>query len=257
MSNFSTGLRREGMAGLAKGLAILELFGANNERLTVSTAAQRTGITRAAARRCLLTLAALNYLSHDGKYFMPAPRLLRLGSAYLGGDALAAAAAPILDRLRDEIGESVSLAVADGDEILFVARSAAARVVSAAVKIGARWPMHCTAAGRVLLAARPDAGFETYLANAKFEKLTPKTVVDRDELRRVIEETRRRGYGAGDEEIEIGLRAVAVPVHSPAGMVVAAMTVSASSARMSILAMEQGIVPALRRAADRLLRSGG
>jgi IclR family pca regulon transcriptional regulator len=257
MSNFSTSLRREGMAGLAKGLAILELFGAKSERLTVSTAAERTGITRAAARRCLLTLAALNYLSHDGKYFTPAPRLLRLGSAYLGGDALAAAAAPILDRLRDEIGESVSLAVADGDEVLFVARSAAARVVSAAVRIGARWPMYCTAAGRVLLAARPESEFETYLANGRFEKLTPKTVVDRGGLRRVIEETRRRGYGAGDEEIEIGLRAVAVPVHSPAGVTVAAMAVSASSARMNIGAMEHDIVPALRQAADRLLRTGG
>jgi IclR family pca regulon transcriptional regulator len=257
MSNLSAGLRQEGMAGLAKGLAILELFGAHNGRLTVSTAAEQTGITRAAARRCLLTLAALNYLSHDGKYFTPAPRLLRLGSAYLGGDGLAAAAAPILDRLRDEIGESVSLAVADGDEILFVARSAATRVVSAAVKIGARWPMYCTAAGRVLLAARPDAEFEAYLANGRFERLTPKTVVDRDRLRRVIEETRRRGYGAGDEGVEIGLRAVAVPVYSPAGMVVAAMAVSAASARMTIGAMEQSIVPALRQAADRLLRSGG
>lgn len=257
MSNLSTGLRREGMAGLAKGLAILEVFGATNERLTVTTAAERTGVTRAAARRCLLTLVALNYLNHDGKYFTPAPRLLWLGSAYLGGDALAAAAAPVLDRLRDEIGESVSLAVADGDEILFVARSAATRVVSAAVKIGARWPMYCTAAGRVLLAARSDHEFETYLANARFQKLTPKTVVDCDELRRVIEETRRRGYGAGDEEIEIGLRAVAVPVHSPAGATVAAMAVSASSALMNIAAMEQDIVPALRRATDRLLRSGG
>lgn len=245
--------RQEGMAGLAKGLAILELFGPRNARITVAMAAERTGITRAAARRCLLTLTSLSYLDHDGKFFTPAPRLLRLGSAYLGGDTLAAAAGPILDRLRDEIGESVSLAVAEGDEALFVARSAAARVVSAAIKIGARWPLYCTAAGRVLLAARSDAEVEAYLARHSFEKRTDWTITDTAGLRQAIAQTREAGHAVSNEEIEIGLRAVAVPVRSPAGDVVATIAVSASSARMSIETMERDIVPALHQAAKMLV----
>jgi IclR family pca regulon transcriptional regulator len=245
--------RQEGMAGLAKGLAILELLGARNDRITVATAAERTGITRAAARRCLLTLTSLSYLHHDGKFFTPAPRLLRLGSAYLGGDTLAAAAAPILDRLRDEFGESVSLGVAEDDEVLFVARSATARVVSAAIRIGARWPLYCTAAGRVLLAARSDAQIDAYLARHNFEKRTRLTVTDAAGLRQMVERTRKAGHAVSDEELEIGLRAVAIPVHSPAGNVVAAMAVSASSARMSIETMERDIVPALHEAAKMLV----
>jgi IclR family pca regulon transcriptional regulator len=245
--------RQEGMAGLAKGLAILELLGARNARITVTTAAERTGITRAAARRCLLTLTSLSYLHHDGKFFTPAPRLLRLGSAYLGGDTLAAAAAPILDRLRDRFGESVSLAVAEDDEVLFIARSAAARVVSAAIKIGARWPLYCTATGRVLLAARPDAEIDAYLARHNFEKRTRWTVADAAGLRQVVERIRETGHAVSDEEVEIGLRAVAVPVRSPAGDVVASMAVSASSARMSIETMEREIVPALHDAAKMLV----
>jgi IclR family pca regulon transcriptional regulator len=241
------------MAGLAKGLAILELLGARNARLTVATAAERTGITRAAARRCLLTLMSLGYLHHDGKFFTPAPRLLRLGSAYLGGDTLAAAATPILDRLRDEFGEAVSLAVAEGDELLFVARSAAARVVSAAIRIGARWPLYCAAAGRILLAARSDAQIDAYLASHKFEKRTHLTVADAAGLRQVIARTRETGHAISDEELEIGLRAVAVPVRSSAGDIVAAMAVSASSARMSIETMERDIVPSLHDAARMLV----
>lgn len=244
--------RPEGMAGLAKGLAILELFGPRTGRLTAATAAQSTGITRAAARRCLLTLASLGYVEHDGKFFTPATRLLRLGCAYLEGDTLAAAAGSVLDRLRDDTGESVSLAVADDDEILFIARSAAPRLVSAAVRVGARAPMYCTAAGRVLLAARAAADVERYLGSRGFEKRTRRTVVDAGELRGVIAEARLRRYAVSDEEIEIGLRAVAVPVPASNGDVVAAMAISASSARMSLAKMERDMVPALHRAAATL-----
>lgn len=256
MSNVSTQARPDGMAGLAKGLKILELFGPANTRITVTSAAQHTGITRAAARRCLLTLTALNYVNHDGKYFTPAPRLLQLGSAYLGGDGLALAAAPVLDRLRDEIGESVSLGVVDGDDIRFIARSTAAHVVSAAIQIGARWPLYCTAAGRVVLAAWPRAQLDAYLARCLFTKFTGRTLTDAEAVRREIEETQRRGYSESDEELEIGLRAVAVPVRSGAGDVVAALAVSASSARITIAGMERDIVPALHRAASLMLRGG-
>jgi IclR family pca regulon transcriptional regulator len=237
------------MAGLAKGLAILELLGARKDRMTAAAAAQATGITRAAARRCLLTLVSLNYLAYDGKFFTPAPRLLRLGFAYLGSDTLAAAAEPILNRLRDTIRESVSLAVAEGDEVLFIARSPAPRVVSAAIQIGARWPMYCTAAGRVLLAARSPAAVDAYLAGKKFEKRTAKTVTSANKLRQVIEQTRRQGYGVSDEEIEIGLRAIAVPVCA-SHKVIAALAVSTSSARMIAGEMIEDILPALQQAAS-------
>jgi IclR family transcriptional regulator, pca regulon regulatory protein len=241
--------RPEGMAGLAKGLAILELFGPRSRRITAAEAAQATKVTRAAARRCLLTLVSLNYLSYDGKFFTPAPRLLRLSSAYLSGYTLASEAGPILDRLRDSIRESVSLAVADGDEVLFIARAPAPRVVSAAVQIGTRWPMYCTAAGRVLLSARSPKAVKDYLSARKFEKKTNRTVTSISKLRQVVEQTRHQGYGFSDEEIEIGLRAVAVPVYTSGG-VIAAMTVSTSSARMSTAEMIKKIVPALKQAAS-------
>jgi IclR family pca regulon transcriptional regulator len=139
--------------------------------------------------------------------------------------------------------------VAEDDEVLFIARAAAARVVSAAIRIGARWPLYCTATGRVLLAARTDAEIDAYLRRHGFEKRTPRTVADAAGLRQVVERIRESGHAVSDEEVEIGLRAVAVPVRSPAGDVVAAMAVSASSARLSIETMEREIVPALHDAA--------
>lgn len=242
----------EGMAGLAKGLAILEAFGPERTQLTIADAAEEAGITRAAARRCLLTLTDLGYLAHDGKWFRPLPRLLRLGFSYLRSDPLTQLAQAILASVRDEVGESVSLAVLDGDDAVFVARSTVSRIVSRAVTVGARLPAFCSATGRVLLAALPDDEIEAYLERVSLKPRTPQTVIDADELLTTIRQVRVNGYGISDEELEPGLRAIAVPVRDKTGHLVAAMSVSTAATRMDTDVMLSTLLPALRRGANAL-----
>lgn len=247
--------RQEAMAGLAKGLSIIEAFDAAHPRLTLSEAARVAGLTRATARRCLLTLVELGYLSHDGKYFRPAPRLLHLGFAYLGADPLPQLAQPILARIRDKAGESVSLAILDGDDVLFVARATVSRIVSTGVSLGARMPAHCMATGRVLLAALPPSSVEAYLARARFERRTPRSLADRESLAAAIERARADGFSLNDEELELGFRALAVPVRSASGATVAAMSIGALSARHPLETMMDEFLPLLRDGAAMLGRA--
>ena len=242
------------MAGLAKGLAVIEAFGRTSSQLTVADAARLTDVTRAAARRCLLTLTDLGYLDHDGKYFRPTPRMLRLGSAYLDTASLPAMANPHLVAARDALNESVSLAVWEDGWSVFVARAEVERIVSTGVRIGARLPAHCSATGRVLLAGLRDQEVESYLARGGRERRTVRTVIEPDELTRLVRSARVDGYGTSDEELELGMRAVAVPVHDARGRTVAAMSVSASSARVSAEEMHRDFVPVLAAQSARLGR---
>jgi IclR family pca regulon transcriptional regulator len=244
----------EGMAGLAKGLAVMEAFGRGSSQLTVADAARLTDVTRAAARRCLLTLTELGYLTHDGKHFRPTPRMLRLGGAYLATAPLPTLAQPHLVAARDALTESVSLAVWEDDAPIFVARAEAERIVSTGVRVGARLPAHCSATGRVLLAALPDAEVEAFLARGGRERRTVHTLVTADDLWRVVEAVRSDGFATSDEELELGMRAVAVPVRDGRGSTVAAMSVSASSARVSASEMHREFVPVLVEQAERLGR---
>ncbi|GAA5165266.1 IclR family transcriptional regulator C-terminal domain-containing protein [Pseudonocardia eucalypti] len=241
------------MAGLAKGLAVIEAFG-QVSRLTVAEAAQRTDITRAAARRCLLTLTDLGYLTHDGKNFRPTPRMLRLGGAYLDTASLPTLARPHLTAARDALTESVSLAVWEDGGSVFVARAEAKRIVSTGVRIGARLPGHCSATGRVLLAGMSDEEVAAYLAAGGRERRTTHTVVAPDELTAIVRAARADGYATSDEELELGLRAVAVPVRDARGVTVAAMSVSASSARVTAAEMHRAFVPVLAAEASLLSR---
>jgi IclR family pca regulon transcriptional regulator len=243
----------EGMAGLAKGLAVLEAFD-GREALTISQAAEAAGLSRAAARRCLLTLAELGYLSGDGRLFRPTPRTLRLGAIYLDGDALPKLAQPHLAAARDALQESVSLAVLQDDWVIFVARAEAERIVSTGVRVGARLPAWCSATGRVLLAALPEAERERRLAQVRPEARTRRTVVDRAELRLRIETAGREGLALLDEELELGMRAMAVPVADSRGRVKAAVSVSALAARVSLQALRDDFQPVLRRAAEAIGR---
>jgi IclR family pca regulon transcriptional regulator len=242
------------MAGLAKGLAVIEAFGEASSQLTVAEAARMTDVTRAAARRCLLTLTELGYLTHDGKYFRPTPRLLRLGSVYLQTASLPTLAQPHLVAARDALAESVSLAVWEDGYSIFVARAEAERIVATGVRVGARLPAHCSATGRVLLAALPDAEVEAFLARGGRERRTARTAVAPEDLRRIVEAVRADGFATSDEELELGMRAVAVPVRDARGATVAAMSVSASSARVSAAEMHRDFVPVLSEQAARLGR---
>jgi IclR family transcriptional regulator, pca regulon regulatory protein len=240
------------MGGLAKGLAIIEAFAESRTRLTVADAARVAGATRASARRCLLTLAELGYLEYDGKFFRPQPRLLRLGRAYSEARSLPQIAQPILAAARDELHESVSLAVLSDFRVLFVARAEADRMISSGISIGARADPYCTATGRVLLAHLADDEVRAYLARAKLVARTPKTLTARKDILDVVRVARRSGFAMSDEELELGLRAVAVPVFDARGALVGSMSASASSARFSAAAMVSEVVPVLQRYAVKL-----
>jgi IclR family pca regulon transcriptional regulator len=212
------------MAGLAKGLAVLETFGAARKAVTITEAAEATSLSRPSARRCLLTLVELGYLTHDGKYFHPTPRLLRLGSAYTETASLPQLAQPHLAATRDRLGESVSLAVLHENEALFVARA--------------------EATGHVLLGGLDEAELDAYLGTIRPQRRTPRTPVSHAEIRRRIQQARETGIAHTDEELELSLRSLAVPVTDARGRIRAAMSVSAA-ARVPLQQMYDEFAPVL------------
>jgi IclR family pca regulon transcriptional regulator len=245
----------EGMGGLAKGLAIIEAFSPHRSRLTVSEAAEASGTSRASARRCLLTLSGLGYLEFDGKYFRPQPRLLGLSAAYSGTRSLPQIAQPFLNAARDELHESVSLAVLDRDAALFVARAEAERLVTTGISIGTRIDLYCSATGRVLLAAWSDVLFSAYLDRSRIEARTKYALVRKTALREAVRSASQQGFATTDQELEIGLRSIAVPVMDSRGTLVGAMSASASTARITMQQMVKSFMPVLRANADSLGRS--
>ncbi|MEM5454920.1 IclR family transcriptional regulator C-terminal domain-containing protein [Paraburkholderia phytofirmans] len=246
---------KEGMGGLAKGLAIIEAFGANTTRMTVSDAAHLADLSRPAARRCLLTLVELGYLAHDGKFFTPLPRMLRLGGAYLSTSSLPQIAQPLLASARDRLQESVSLAVLDEGYSVFIARAEAVRIVSTGVKLGGRLPAYCSATGRVLLGGLPEQQMRAHLESVPMKRLTNRTVANLDGVLKAIRRATEDGYAISDEELEIGMSAMAVPVKNSAGQIVAALSVSVFSGRVSIETLRENFLPTLRETAGRVQRS--
>jgi IclR family pca regulon transcriptional regulator len=245
----------EGMAGLAKGLAIIEAFSPHRTRMTVTDAAHSSGTSRASARRCLLTLTELGYLEFDGKYFRPQPRLLALSAAYSGTRSLPQIAQPFLKAARDELHESISLAVPDGDAALFVARSEAERLVTTGISVGTRIDLYCSATGRILLSSWNDQRLAAYLDHVKIEARTKYALIKKAAIREAVRNARTVGFATTDQELEIGLRSIAVPVVDSRGTIVAAMSASASSARVSIQQMVKGFVPVLTANAKSLGRA--
>ena len=218
------------MSSLARGLAVIEAFGKGREALTLSEVARRAGISRAAARRLLLTLVTLGYAGFDGKHFELRPRVLALGFAYLSSVSAWDVAQPFLEELVRETGESGSAAVLDGADIVHVIRMPSSRrLMSIAVKVGDRLPAHASAMGRVLLAALPKAGLDAYFRAARLESVTAKTVTDPRALRAVLAGVRAQGWAEVDGELDLGLRALAVPVEDRAGRIIGAIALSSLS----------------------------
>jgi IclR family pca regulon transcriptional regulator len=244
----------EGMAGLAKGLAVLEAFGSARAKLTISDAARMTDLSRATARRCLLTLVDLGYLSFDGKFFAPTPRALRLGNAYVETTPLPQLAQPHLAAVREAVHESVSLAVYSRGESLFVARSEVTRIVNTGVRVGATLPAYASATGQVLLGGLTEQELDDYLSQGQLRARTPRTPTGRVEIVDRVEKARRDGYAVTDEELELGLRSIAVPVLDSRRQVAAAMSVSAFAARVSVDEMIADFLPPLREHATLLGR---
>jgi len=242
------------MSSLARGLAVIRAFSQQRRELTIAQLSHRTDIPRAAVRRCLYTLGKLGYVgTEDGRTYALRPRILALGHAYLSSTPLATAVQPLLDQISDELHESSSMAVLEGDEILYIARSSTTtRLMSIDLGLGSRLPAYCTSMGRVLLADLPPAQLDRYLSRVKLTRLTNRTVSTTAELKRVLAEVRRDGYAIVDQELEIGLRSIAVPVKDYRGRVAAAINISVQAARVSSAEMEKTFLPALRAAADEL-----
>jgi IclR family transcriptional regulator, pca regulon regulatory protein len=234
---------------LDRGLAVIRAFGPDRDRLSLSEVARTTGLTRAAARRFLLTLVKLGYVRSDGREFSLRPRVLELGYAYLSGLALPEIAAPHLEELVAKLRESSSISVLDGHHIVYVARVPTKRIMTVAISVGTRFPAYATSMGRVLLAGMSEADFERYLAEADFEPFTGRTVTDPGELRRIVGRVAAQGYAVVDQELEEGLRAIAAPIRGPGGEVTAAINVSAHASRVSEAAMKSDILPALLKTA--------
>lgn len=216
---------RDIMGGLAKGLAVIETFTADRPRQSIAEVSAASGLDRATARRCLLTLAHQGYADYDGKFFTLTPRVLRLGTACLATMPLPQIIQPMLDALSARIGQSSSASILDGDEIVYVARAAERRIMSIALMPGSRLPAFCTSMGRVMLAALPEAELRALLTCAPLPARTAKTLIDPEAVTQEILKVRAQGYAIIDEEVEIGLRSIAVPVFNARGLVVAALNI--------------------------------
>lgn len=262
--------------GMAKGLAVLESFNTERQRLNATLASERAGLSRAAARRHLLTLAHLGYLETDGSYFWLAPKVLHFSGSYLASARLPRTVQPTLNRLAAQARESFSVAVLEGDAVVIVARSVAdqagrwrdadatslggpspspspPRLLAYGMHLGARLPAHATSTGRVLLAALPKTGFGAWLKGRTLARLTPHTVCDIRGLRQIVNEVREQDHCVASEEHELGVHAVAVPLRNTQGRTVAALNAVLTPSRLQSGAVQRELLPMLRDAARELL----
>jgi IclR family pca regulon transcriptional regulator len=253
------------MLSLARGLAVMRALADEGPRLSVGDVARITKVSRAAAGRCLHTLEALGYASASTKGgYELTPMVLSLASDYLAGapsqfgaGAIAQIAQPILERVSKHLSESASLAVLDDDEIVYLARAAARRILSVELAVGSRLPAACTSMGRVLLAHLDDDLRSRYLSRVKLHAYTPHSIVNKSQLRSELDKVRAQGYAIVDQELEIGLRSIAVPVRRADGVVVAAVNAGVHVARADSRALCREFLPALQRASRDISESLG
>jgi IclR family pca regulon transcriptional regulator len=233
------------MTSLARGLSVIRAFTDQEPNLSIAEVAKLAGISRAAARRCLYTLAQLGYADSDGRTFFLRPKMLTLGYAFLSSAALPQVLQPFLERVSATLRESSSAAVLEEDEIVYIARASTQRIMSVELSVGSRLPAYCTAMGRVLLAHLPADQLTAYLRSAQLKPLTELTITRRDVVR-------EQGYALVDQELEVGLVSIAVPVRNVGGGVVAAINVSVQAARVAPGEMDTRYLPVLREAADEI-----
>jgi IclR family transcriptional regulator, pca regulon regulatory protein len=233
------------MQSLARGLDVVGAFQHARPSLTVAEVASLANISRAAARRCLYTLSVLGYArANDGSYRLM-PKVLSLGYAYLSASPVARVAQPVLEEVSTRLHESSSMTVLDGDEIVYVARAATQRIISVGLSVGSRLPAYCTSMGRVLLAFSSESEIDAFLDRVPLTRQTPHTIVEAALLRRELQRVRAEGYSLVDQELELGLRSIAVPVRQSDGRAVAAINVGAQAARVDLATMTQTYLPVL------------
>jgi IclR family pca regulon transcriptional regulator len=251
----AAGARSDYVQSLARGLAVIEAVGTAARPLSLSEVAVRTGLTRAGARRALLTLEQLGYVALEGRTFRLLPRILKLGYAYLSSLDVWDAAQPCIEELVSRLGEQCTAGVLDGDDIVCVARVQTRRIMSVNLAVGSRLPASACAMGRVLLGALPEPELERYVSSASFPSFTAHTIADRKRLREAIERARRDDYALVDQELEIGLRSLAVPIRDRRDRVIAAMTVCVHAVRFTPAEMLERILPELRVTAAQIQRA--
>jgi IclR family transcriptional regulator, pca regulon regulatory protein len=241
------------MTSLARGLTVIQAFSDRKRQFTISQLSGKTGLSRAAVRRCLYTLMKLGFAAtDDSRHFYLTPRILALGHSYISSMPLSAAAQPVLEHLSRLLHESCSIATLDGLEIVYVARASVTRIMAIDLRVGSRLPAFCTSMGRVLLANLPEEELENALGQIAFSAYTARTVRGADKLRQILKLVRRNGYCLVDQELEVGLRSMAVPIQSPSGRVVAALNVGAHAQRISIQEMQTRFLPHLQAGAQEL-----
>ncbi len=241
------------MTSLARGLAVIQAFSQRQRELTVSQISAKTGFSRAAVRRCLYTLAKLGFAaSEDSRHFHLRARVLALGHSYISSMPLAAMAQPILENVSHILHESCSIATLDRTDIVYIARANVTRIMSIDLVVGSRLPAFCTSMGRILMADLPAEKLDEFLARVEFKRYTERTVANAEKLRQVLRLVQRNGYCIVDQELESGLRSMAVPIRDSAGRVVAALNVGAHAQRVSIQDLQVRFLPHLNAAAQEL-----
>ena len=244
--------RREAMGGLAKGLQVIRAFARDHSALTLSEVAGIAGLPAATARRCLLTLEELGYVTRRGRAFLLRPKVLELGAAYLESMDIEHLTSTHLEELAQLTGDSAALSVLDGNDIVYVARTSVRTLVRLEAHVGSRFPAHVTSMGRVLLAGLPAARLDQYFRNQKFVAFTEHTVIDPKRIRQLIDECRRIGYSAVQDELAYGVVAIAVPVLDQTGRVVAALNSSSHSRRTTKAKLVRERLAMLRQASQQI-----
>jgi IclR family transcriptional regulator, pca regulon regulatory protein len=245
---------------LERGLMVIRAFDDENRELALSDVARSTGLTRAAARRFLLTLVQLGYVHFDGKLFSLRPRVLELGFAYLSSLTLPEVSQPHMESLVAKVNESSSISVLDDTEVVYVVRVPTRRIMTITIAVGTRLPAYATSMGRVLLAGLEPDVLEERLSRIELEPLTSRTVTDRAKFTEILDGVRRQGYAMVDQELEDGLRSAAVPIRDASGSVVSALNVSVHASRATLQVLRRDFLPlALETAAaiEADLRSAG
>lgn len=237
---------------LARGLRVIESFESHQEDRSVVEIAGSTGLSRAAVRRILLTLELLGYVERSRQVYRLQTQVLRLGFSFLSSSSVVEAARPVLEQITEQLHESSSMSMLDGGQIVYVARSAASRILAAGLSVGSRLPAYCTSMGRVLLASLPDDRLNAYLRDLKPRAYTPKTLTRIPQIKKAILEVRKNGYAIVDQELEEGLRSIAVPVTTRSHQVVAAINVGTHVSRVDRATLIRQCLPALQQGARSL-----
>jgi IclR family transcriptional regulator, pca regulon regulatory protein len=249
----SSGTHDEVIQSLARGMEVLRAFGVANDKMTIAEAARVTGLTRAGARRILLTLEKLGYVRSDGRHYSLTARVLELGQGFLA-QPLWQAVRPVLLSVANELNETASAGVLDGHDVVYTIRIRSSRILHLELRAGARLPAYACSIGRVLLASLPPAALDRYFRHAKFTRFTKFTIVDQAVLRAKLQEVRDQGWCHVHDEIENGVGGVSVPLIGVGGQTISALNVSANSERTSIRMVKTRIVPLLKEASAALTR---